>query len=451
MKCICAVLLSFLLTACASTAEILQVNSLRGGSPAVAGLWARAAPSQATGEREINIVYFHGIGWTQQQDALAGGFETGLARAHGLQSPGPRPLEHTCPLSERPPSQGIEGTDAQPAHGGVEISLRDGGVEYETDLQGTTLRLTYGGCVDMHVLHAEGITYNIYRFFWDDYFWDAVQYGHVGFDDAVGSPSELFQGRVSLSASLKDQLVTHGLADAAMYIGPVGERMREAARAAICIAGRNSATGEYFTPEGVQRTSSVNSEDACRSGAVHPGAFAFVTESLGSRLAFDAMREAPHGETTVVDEIVAQEPEVFMLANQIALIGIGDLRASDAVVSTQRDARPTIVAISEINDLLTYEVVPYVEQLWRRGSAQSVSPVQVLDEATRARLIEQFGFNAIDVRVRFAPPLLGVVWPLADPTIAHTGHAAQPMLMALMICGRSGGAEVSAPSLSCLR
>lgn len=444
-----------LLSGCA-TAGIEAVNSLRQGpnSGSFDGLWRRAAVSPETGKREINILFFHGIGWTQQNENFARDFELALVRAHGMPEPAAPADMLICEASrdEARRDSAQRGLDRSPDYGGLRLLLS---TEHrlETDLAGVTLRINEGGCLDRRVVDTPNIRYNLYRFFWDDLFWNAFQYAHLGYDDDVGArPDDLARLRLPRSRQLKDQIVTHGLSDAAMYIGPVGELMREAGRVALCAAARDSTSHQFFDAQSNRALiGPVGANVACDAANVRPGAFALVTESLGSRIAFDTLRESQGPDAPLIEMVMRQQPEVFMLANQLALVGLGDLHppGSSGVAPTSHPGR--IIALSEINDLLTYEIVPYVELLWTRSRELEGLPAEMTME-DRERLVSLFGFEVIDLRLRFAGPALGFIPTAADPMAAHSGHAENSTLMALMICGGQAdeNGRISA-SLDCIR
>jgi len=63
----------------------------------------------------------------------------------------------------------------------------------------------------------------------------------------------------------------------------------------------------------------------------------------------------------------------------------------------------------------------------------------MMSETERNRLINILGFNVIDMRVEFSPPVFPFVGGFVDPLFAHNGHVKQPELIAYMLCGAKGG------------
>lgn len=448
------------LGACASPgAQVLAINTLASPEPnqgSFDGLEARARVATGGEIAEINIVYFHGIGWTQRTTTLADDFASGLAHLYGVTASTPS-ADALCPSS----ASGA-GT------GGLRIGFSERQY-FTTDVEGSPLHLTHVGCLDKRVVATPTVRYNIYRFFWDDYFWNGLEFAHVGYDDALYADAESSEPRPEqpvhervaplrqrFNSHLKDSLVTYGVSDAAMYMGPAGELIRQGASAAMCAALHDAASGNLdqmgvVDPSNGWRTLPVG--DPCAHTPASVGAFALVSESLGSRVVFDVLRDArsaPDG--SALRALIAQQPEVFMLANQLPLIGLGRLDAQrDGARASERPIAGRLVAISEVNDLLTFEVSPYVEQLWLTARAPGETAPRTraaLDAARRQRLARDFGFEVVDVRVRFAGPFLGLISSLADPDQAHLGHAEQPLLMRLMVCGTPKEQNV-APNSPC--
>jgi len=101
-----------------------------------------------------------------------------------------------------------------------------------------------------------------------------------------------------------------------------------------------------------------------------------------------------------------------------------------------------VVAISEVNDLLTYELVPYLRYLWLRGDEEPSNGIRTLERldsaSTQQEIAAGFGMDVVDVRTVFTGKVLGVV-PITNPLVAHTGHADQRELIQLMLCGADNG------------
>ena len=428
------VIAALLLGACATNNKtdfaLLQVNSLASvntDTGSFQGLEFLARPSADSVKARLNILYLHGIGYTEDRtrDALASDFLQGIAEAYDLDA-GDGVVSALC------------------GEGGEHIFLdADASVALRTVLPDSQLQLSRLACMDRQVLDiGPEIEFVLYRVFWDNVFWDALQYPHVGQDDDRGASKTLAALREKYNRRLKDDLVNYGFSDAVMYLGPAGAQIREAVRGAMCVAA-SDANGRTFRAQASGRAS-LSTDAACRAATLDADTapFAFVTESLGSKVMFDLMREqASDGVDTVHDAMIAGS-ETIMLANQIPLFGLSELGRVPARMPDMAAERPTLVAVSEVNDFLSYEIVPFLEHLYRNSYRPGGVPGSV-PQSVRDELIREFGFNVIDVRTRFADRIIPVVGSFVDPIDAHSGHAREPGLMRLVLCGVRDGVPVT--------
>lgn len=425
------------------------------------------------GRYKVSIVYFHGIGWTQRNGKLASDFADAIGLAYGpdfaLKSG--HKAGTRCPVSDGPYPRDF---------GGLNIRPSSSGVTFNTDLAGDFLWIYHIGCVDRQILNAGGdLEYHIYRLFWDDLFWNALQVAYVGYDDyalygdvgADANESGVFQPndqriaerRRAVSRALKDELITYGLSDAALYLGPAGEYLREAVKAAICLAAADnpeSSDSLFNALEHESRTSemrSISVADSCSSKSKKQNKLVFVAESMGSRALFDVLQEAHFKrENNLLKRVTSESPAIYLLANQIPLMGLGRLNQSGASYAKGPAQRTmgTLIAFSEVNDLLTYELVPYAEQLWLRsvGSIQEIrnrhrerrSLTGIKNVEVRERIASAIGFDIVDVRVEFADSFQNME-SFADPFQAHAGLNREQFITQIIICGAENGISKGVP------
>lgn len=207
-------------------------------------------------------------------------------------------------------------------------------------------------------------------------------------------PVAQFDGkRASLNSALKSELMNDCFSDALIYLGDRGQTIRRAMRAAI------AAIGDI------------------RRGANRP--LILVTESLGSKVVADAVIGSSGEQRSSTLEALRGTQVIFMAANQIPLLNLahpGDVRAADresAVVSLRdfiqrevaafRESEDVyIVALSDPNDLLTYELATETDR------------------------------TTINVRVSNARTYFG--W-IANPKPAHRGYLSNPRVWRLIVCG----------------
>lgn len=431
-------ILALTLSGCATNSfEVLDINALssnKDNNGSFKGLERIAERAPEGGQTiRVNIMYLHGIGYVEnpEDSPLANAFITGVADAYNST------VEEKAVASQCGRDDDNEDVRLQNSIQITDTKTRT----YKTTLPGSTLQLTDLACMDRQVMKVDGnIEYVIYRVFWDDIFWESLQAPHVG-QDALGRKKlgALASLRRKYNGQLKDKLVNYGFSDAVLYLGPAGEQIRNAVRGAMCSAALD-ASGFGFKDQGA----SVNHIDICQIAAlrdIETDPFAFVTESLGSKIAFDIMREAmTDGRGNVYDDMI-KGTQFFMLANQVPLLSLSDISETDRVIpEPYSDAdRPTIIAMSEINDFLTYELVPFYRNLLSKSIRDENTTFDMMSETERNRLIDILGFNIVDMRVEFSPPVFPFVGGFVDPLFAHNGHVKQPELIAYMLCGAKGG------------
>lgn len=432
------IFIAVLLSACASTKndlDILQINSLASENENdghFKGLEALANNANAEQTKRINIFYLHGIGRTEdpKEPPLGRTFIRGVANAYGLEIEG-NTLASRCGIK----SDGETETRSE----FIEITAGET-VTYYTVVPGVQLSLDRLVCMDRQVLRVRpDLEYIVYRIFWDEFFWNSIQMAHVGQDDGEGEVTLLADLRRKYNRRLKDQMVNFGFSDAIMYLGPAGQQIRDAIRGAMCSAALD-AEGYSFAKQG----NSISAQRACSQASDQFGQanqFAFISESLGSKITFDLMREAlTDGRKTIIDKMIAGS-EIYMMANQLALLSLGDLSADPVkpAYNAPDAPRPRIVALSEVNDFLTYEINPFFENLWaQRINAADNSK---LDAASRATISQTLGFDFVDIRVEFADPIVSVFKDFVDPIQAHAKHVAEPGIIQLMLCGAMAGKQ----------
>ena len=427
------------LTGCASSAKVPlkvhHINSLASENEndgGFKGLEYLADPIPGKLKNRVNIIYLHGIGWTEDRTKgqLANDFLGGIAKAYNLEASDGLIIT-LC--GERPHN----GNDNQTPH--IYIKA-DQPTEFDTALPGSKLKLDELVCMDKQTLEIDdNLEFVLYRVFWDNIFWDNLQFAHVGQDDNRGSSKDIAGLRRKYNRVLKDDLVNYGFSDAVMYLGPAGAEIRNAIRGAMCSAALDAA-GQNFASQGA----TVSYNAICRTAShqiLKTNQFAFVTESLGSKITFDVMQEAlSDGRETIHDDMI-RGSETYMLANQLALLSLSDLspKASPAVAKTGPKDLPKIIAMSELNDFLSYELVPFYEQLWKRTIRPERNSLDYLDDYLRAQLTEKIGFEMIDMRLEFADKIIPLVGDFVDPKDAHSGHAGEPKLMLYLLCGAVEG------------
>ena len=431
--------MAFWLTGCASSGKtplkVHHINSLASEDSddgGFKGLEFLADPIPGKLKNRVNIIYLHGIGWTEDRTKgqLADDFLGGIAKAYNLEASDGL-ITTLC--GETPYNGSINNTP----HIYIKADQR---TEFDTAIPGSKLALDELICMDKQSLEIDdNLEFVLYRVFWDNIFWDNVQFAHVGQDDNRGTSKDVAGLRRKYNRILKDDFVNYGFSDAVMYLGPAGREIRNAIRGAMCSAALDAA-GKSFASQGNR----VSYNSICRTAShqvLKTNQFAFVTESLGSKIIFDVMQESlSDGVETIHDDMI-RGSETFMLANQLALLSLSDLSSniSNPIAKIGPKERPKIIAMSELNDLLSYELVPFYEQLWKRSIRPAQNNLEYLDSFKRQKLTEDIGFEMIDMRLEFADKIIPVVNGFVDPKEAHSGHAGEPELMLYLLCGAVSG------------
>lgn len=226
--------------------------------------------------------------------------------------------------------------------------------------------------------------------------------------------------RAEINRALKDTLMNDCLADAIIYQGKARDAIISQLQKAILTAGASPGA-------------SSTSSDVVMAAATASAPLVLITESLGSKMAFDAIYKL----VVSRDEIESaagirtfdRTTQVFMGANQMPILALADQRLDGATLTDKssypKDALaeliamkrlraatvtappPRVVAFTDPNDSLSYILAP----------AKQVS-----------------NYDLVDVIVSNDNTYLGL---LENPYTAHTGYLANIEVMRLIACGTS--------------
>jgi hypothetical protein len=260
----------------------------------------------------------------------------------------------------------------------------------------------------------------------------------LAYDQATTHGGQFPYQRAALNRELKYGLVNDCLTDVVIYGGPNGAAIRQAAEEALC----DTLGGRYDGAD-----CSVSHEEV-------PGALAFITESLGSKLLIDAILEVwadaensrDNEMKTRVAHALAAARIMYLMANQLPLLdgaapAAGHADGAAALEPTTGRSTgdvldllsglyrlkppgtppPTVVAFSDPNDLLSYRIVP--DRL--TGTLKDVRIVNVVvsNDATYFNYVER-------------------------PDTAHCGYSGNPHVLGMIAGGyEAGKAAVPVPAL----
>jgi hypothetical protein len=244
--------------------------------------------------------------------------------------------------------------------------------------------------------------------------------------------------RADLNDAVKGNLLDDCLSDAVIYAGANGDPIRQDMSAAVCdLLG------------GTLRTADPDTGAKLPFCEIRPEAgqpLVFITESLGSKVLFDTVRDlrmaaVAHDRSAIggasearLLSRLADTLAIYMMANQVPLLDLADRSAPDvptdralaapssslgdfvAAIRAARSerARPVpwrpreviIVAFTDPNDLLSYHLLP---EIWSSE-----------------------GVNFINVIVSNAPTWFGLI---EDPRPAHQDYGVNPSVRELLVRG----------------
>ena len=233
-------------------------------------------------------------------------------------------------------------------------------------------------------------------------------------NDVCEKPYHYKPKRASLNETLKNNLMNNCLADAVAYLGPSGEGIRR---------GVSEALDAIF-------------KDNEKDHRLAVGPVMFLSESLGSKVLGDALICSTPEMASRVYTNLGRTSHLFLWANQIPLLNLGfrgpgcptpmreleskfgmldlqegGLRGLIEIIKSSQSKRlegisqPTlVVAFTDPNDLLSYEVAP-----------------------------EDFGgLSVVNVIVSNSSSLFGYV---ENPDTAHRGYSKNDAVLDILRCG----------------
>jgi len=286
--------------------------------------------------------------------------------------------------------------------------------------------------------------------------WSTLTEGHKGALE-VDSSEERRMERASLNDQIKRTLMNDCLADVVFYLGPNGASIRTAAANAVC----TTIGGMYIPTSNLCKLKQIETQER----------FVFITESLGSKVVFDAVRQLWENDWKQGNDDASKSNESsglglipfavqgrkagtisvthFMISNQIPLLDVGEQardsflriqnlsdgtsesitgnslfdlfsqvykRSKDRDVDLDLDLELSLISFTDPNDVLSYRLRP--EQL---GAWEG-------EENARMQLW--------NVLVSNANTYLDIV---EHPLHAHCGYRTNPYVAGLIVHGYDGG------------
>lgn len=251
--------------------------------------------------------------------------------------------------------------------------------------------------------------------------------------DAAPPDGEFPFQRAALNQTLKEELLNRCFADAIVYSGPAGEPIRRSMERVAC-----ELLGGMLDDRGVCRFA----DDSA------PAALVFVTESLGSKVLFDAVRRlreraegADPGAEERLEAAVGRTQAVYMLANQVPLLDLAE--AAVDLPDAGREESAVVEPRSSLHDFLNILRAGRDESATRSEEMRAFERVEVIaftdpnDLLSYRLLPDEIGMDPSSVRlvnviVSNAPAWLGFV---ERPDSAHMGYRTNAAVAELLVHG----------------
>lgn len=246
-----------------------------------------------------------------------------------------------------------------------------------------------------------------------------LKYDNTGEPTDCSMPGTCKPIRAKLNGQLKDGLLNDCLADALIYQGESKKTIR----------GKMVDTINKVIEE---------ADSAALAEGTTPGPLVLVSESLGSKVVFDALDELREASKTGQQSVAGQSAEerlalVFMGANQLPILGLADQD------SEQKEMRPMTNGAAPSDSL---------QRLLKRKSEMSeksvasfatltlvafTDPNDLLSYRLQASRYIVPGVDIADVLVSNDSTYFGY---LERPDTAHTDYRKNPGVASLIACGR---------------
>lgn len=244
---------------------------------------------------------------------------------------------------------------------------------------------------------------------------------------------QLTDDRLSVNAELKEHLIDKRLSDLVLYVGRFREQMQYSVQQAICLMMQEHEVQD-----------NVCTLPKSFLGETDIEQFMVIASDLGSTMVFQTV-EALHKQTheltpaamkdqfaRAAEKFAADTTTIFMLANPLPLLRLGDLQAPVA-----SELHPSVE---------TFIMLRHEERRRRQAPIRESLQVVVFNDPNDPLsfpIPESFVDElpqALQDKVLFTNVMLttadvGMFKHLADPVAAHTSYAINPVIIKLMSCG----------------
>lgn len=297
---------------------------------------------------------------------------------------------------------------------------------------------------------ADGEQVHLFTYYWHRDLW-RLQEPHLRADMA--------RRKARWTGKLKDEIVSGGLSDAAVYVGAGGPLVRAGIGSALCAMALDAA-GRTAQGPADRDLSSCTRAGGSRAFGPANREFHYVTHSLGSRMLFDVLappaRPAEFAETSSTETargyLVSRARLVFMAANQLPLLAPALLEISPAPTIESSSAETVVSAACRSSISL---LAARCELEERTESARQEPPLQVVAFADPDDLLgfrasdaagERDDLSFLDVTHRNTPKWFGL---FVLPQEAHDKELERPETTAMILCGAVAAKDGALRPRSC--
>ena len=255
---------------------------------------------------------------------------------------------------------------------------------------------TAGGTVRFTALVWSGLTQPLK---------DQLKFDLTGTPTDCATADECKPQRAKLNAIVKDKLLNDCLADVLAYEGASRPFIR---RAMVSALSQVLAEGNPGRP------------------------LVLVSDSLGSKVVFDALADMLDGASPVSTQAVGKSAAsrmglVFMNANQLPILGLADQDVS------QLPAKPSDVKAAPTEPLQRYLTARRQQGLSTLTVVAFTDPNDLLSYRLLPSRYKGENIRIADVLVSNSKTFLGL---LQMPTTAHEGYSANPAVARFIACGQ---------------
>jgi hypothetical protein len=221
--------------------------------------------------------------------------------------------------------------------------------------------------------------------------------------------------RAKLNGLLKDGLLNDRLSDVIIYQGhrvAIQQKMVEALTNVI-----------------------AESDAAARRAGSMPGPLVIVSESLGSKLAFDAlvvMLQAGSPNVRASERAAGRLAQVFMAANQLPMLGLADQEASNTNARLATGQAPSTDSLQNLLQLIARPSIRGAKAT-KLSVVAFTDPNDLLSYRLKASRYSSAEVDIADVLVSNEYTVLGL---LERPDTAHTSYLTNPDVARIIACGR---------------